>query len=130
MTAKSIRLFRASVDLPPFGPGSSWSDDLTVATARRAQVLFNQGGFGAIWETVVLLGSTDLLDARTDDAQLRQIVGRADRSDRLRDVVHEEKTVLAAAGWTWAVFCEPDQPGAEYVYLSGPPLDAQRADLP
>lgn len=118
-----MRLFRTCGKCqPPFRSPTSWSDNLATAGTRRAQRVVELG-FGPIWQTDVDLESVRFLDARKDASILRGALGRNDDA-RLRDIAHEGEQALSEAGWDWVAFDEPDQPGAEYIYLAMPELNA------
>lgn len=121
-----LRLYRADPMKPPFRPVCSWSDSYDAATARRAQLVVKHG-FGTIWEADVAVVADELLDVRADPKAPWTRLGESVNA-RLRDAVHERAAALADQGLRWVVFAEPDQPGAEYVYLAGPPISAVRAD--
>lgn len=122
-----LRLFRSSRTEPPFKPPCSWSDSHDVADARRVQLLMKHGS-GTIWVAEVDIDPRRLLDAREDADRIWAVLNAQPKGVRLRDAVHENTRLLRERGFIWVVFTEHDQPGTEYVYLNGDPIDAKRID--
>lgn len=122
-----FHLFRSDRNGPPFAAPCSWSDNLESAKARRAQLVWSHG-FGTIWVADICVQASRLLDLRADPAPVWALLDRSPGSARLRDAIHEGAAALIERGYRLVAFDEDDQPGAEYVYLAGQPVEAVRAE--